>query len=83
MLNKLIDKSDVIINVLDARDPISCISEKLLDKIKIHPNKKIIFILNKIDLIPESYIYDWLKILKKMYPTIPFKANLQKSQKDN
>jgi nuclear GTP-binding protein len=83
LINKLIDKCDVILYLLDARDPISCISNSIINKIREYPNKKIIYILNKIDLIPEELIFEWLKILKKSYPTVPFKANLQKSQKSN
>lgn len=28
-------------------------------------------------------VYEWLKILKRMHPTVAFKANLQKSNKDH
>jgi hypothetical protein len=54
LINKVVEKSDVIINVLDARDPLSCISQKLIQKAKLNPQKKILFVLNKIDLIPEA-----------------------------
>lgn len=52
-LYKVIDSSDVIIHVLDARDPIGtrCLSvEKYLREEA--PHKHLIFVLNKCDLVP-------------------------------
>lgn len=54
-LYKVIDSSDVIIHVLDARDPIGtrCRSvEKYLTEEA--PHKHLIFVLNKCDLVPTS-----------------------------
>lgn len=52
-LYKVIDSSDIILHVLDARDPLGtrCHSvEKYLAKEK--KTKKVIYILNKVDLVP-------------------------------
>jgi nuclear GTP-binding protein len=54
-LYKVIDSSDVVIHVLDARDPIGtrCKSvEKFLKEEA--PHKHLIFVLNKCDLVPTS-----------------------------
>ena len=52
-LKEVIENSDVILEVLDARDPLSCKSLELEELIRGHKDeKKIIIILNKIDLIP-------------------------------
>jgi nuclear GTP-binding protein len=52
-LKEVIENSDVILEVLDARDPLSCKSPELEEIIRSQKDvKKIILILNKIDLIP-------------------------------
>ncbi len=52
-LYKVIDSSDVIIQVLDARDPMGTRSFYLERQLKKdHPHKHLVFILNKCDLIP-------------------------------
>jgi nuclear GTP-binding protein len=52
-LKQVIEGSDVILEVLDARDPLSCRSKELESQILSHKDeKKIILILNKIDLVP-------------------------------
>lgn len=62
----MIDSSDVIIQVLDARDPIGTRSgsiETYLKKEK--PWKHLIFVLNKCDLIPTwvTVTYEQLSVL--------------------
>jgi len=37
--------------------------------------KKIILVLNKIDLVPEEITKAWLKYLRREYATIIFKAS--------
>ena len=52
-LREVIQNSDVILEVLDSRDPLSCKSNELEELVRSHKDeKKIIIILNKIDLIP-------------------------------
>ncbi len=50
-LQKVIEESDVILQVLDARDPMGCRNKELESHI-IGKNKRIILVLNKIDLVP-------------------------------
>lgn len=52
-LYKVIDSSDVIIQVLDARDPMGTRCEKIEQFMKKEtPHKHMIFVLNKCDLVP-------------------------------
>ncbi|KGQ02878.1 Nucleolar GTP-binding protein 2 [Beauveria bassiana D1-5] len=79
-LYKVIDSSDVVIHVLDARDPIGtrCRSvEKYLREEA--PHKHLIFVLNKCDLVPTGVCAAWVRHLGKEYPTLAFHANINNS----
>ncbi|GAA5975138.1 hypothetical protein JCM11641_004363 [Rhodosporidiobolus odoratus] len=79
-LYKVIDSSDVLLHVLDARDPIGtrCDSvEAYLAKEK--RGKKVIYVLNKVDLVPGWVAARWCKILSKTHPTIAFHASINNS----
>ncbi|VVD03207.1 unnamed protein product [Leptidea sinapis] len=76
-LYKVIDSSDVLLQVLDARDPMGTRSpyvEKFLREEK--PHKHLIFILNKVDLVPNWVTQRWVAILSSEYPTIAFHASM-------
>ncbi|XP_058117877.1 nucleolar GTP-binding protein 2 [Anopheles ziemanni] len=76
-LHKVIDSADVLLQVLDARDPMGTRSkyiENFLRKEK--PHKHLFFILNKVDLVPIWVTQRWVAILSKEYPTIAFHASL-------
>lgn len=76
-LYKVIDSSDVVIMVLDARDPqgTRCsYLENFLKKEK--PHKHLIFVLNKVDLVPTWVTQRWVAILSPEYPTIAYHASL-------
>lgn len=76
-LHKVIDSSDVILQVLDARDPMGTRSkyiEEFLRKEK--PHKHLFFILNKVDLVPNWATQRWVALLSAEYPTIAFHASL-------
>ena len=52
-LYKVIDSSDVILHVLDARDPFGTMCESVLDFIrKEKAHKQVVLIINKCDLVP-------------------------------
>ncbi|KAJ3312634.1 GTPase required for pre-60S ribosomal subunit nuclear export and maturation [Boothiomyces sp. JEL0838] len=74
-LYKVIDSSDVIVHVLDARDPLGtrCYNvERHLKKEARH--KQLVFVLNKCDLVPTWE--KWKKHLEREYPTVAFHANI-------
>ena len=82
VLDQVIENSDVILEVLDARDPLSCRNKELENKIKSGKYSKIILVLNKIDLIPVQNAIDWQKYLSNEFPCVLFKSNTQ-SQSSN
>ena len=78
ILDQVIENSDVILEVLDARDPLSCRSKELENMILSRKGeKKIILVLNKIDLIPVKNAILWQKYLSREYGTVLFKSNTQ------
>jgi len=82
-LTKVIESADIILEVLDARDPLGCRNRDLEAKILGMPgDKKIILVLNKIDLVPIAAAERWLKYLRREFATVLFKANTQ-SQNDH
>ncbi|VVA15853.1 PREDICTED: guanine [Prunus dulcis] len=80
-LVKVIEASDVILEVLDARDPLGtrCIDmEKMV--MKSGPNKHLVLLLNKIDLIPREAAEKWLSYLREELPAVAFKCNTQEQR---
>eukprot|EP01135_Chromosphaera_perkinsii_P007637 Nk52_evm93s914 gene=Nk52_evmTU93s914 len=76
-LYKVIDSSDVILQVLDARDPMGTRSlhiEKYIKREKAH--KHVVLILNKCDLVPTWVTQKWVKKLSAEYPTIAFHSSM-------
>lgn len=79
-LYKVIDSSDVIIQVLDARDPMGTRSKSIETYIKKEkPWKHLIFVLNKCDLIPTWVTKRWVAVLSQEFPTLAFHASLTNS----
>ncbi|KAB8336923.1 hypothetical protein FH972_021228 [Carpinus fangiana] len=79
-LYKVIDSSDVIIHVLDARDPegTRCRSiEKYIQEEA--PHKNVLFVLNKCDLVPTNIAAQWVRTLSKERPTLAFHASINNS----
>lgn len=76
-LFKVVDSSDVLIHVLDARDPLGTRCPAIENFIKTDaPHKHLIFVLNKCDLVPTSVTSKWVKILGSEYPTLAFHASI-------
>lgn len=76
-LYKVIDSSDVVLQVLDARDPMGTRSphiEEFMKNEKKH--KHLIFILNKCDLVPTWVTKRWVAVLSSEYPTLAFHASV-------
>jgi nuclear GTP-binding protein len=71
-LKKVIDGSDVILQILDARDPLGSRMRESIENNMIlsKPNKKMVLVLNKIDLVPKTMVQKWLDVLRKSHPTI-------------
>jgi len=74
---KVVDSSDIIVEVLDARDPMGtrCYAlEKEIRKNRSH--KHIVLLLNKVDLVPTWVSRRWMQILMKEFPTLAFHASI-------
>jgi len=72
-LRKVLAAADVIIEVLDARDPPACRCDALERGIT-GSGKRLILLLNKIDLVPREAVEAWVSHLKRSHPAIAFKA---------
>ncbi|KAF3435999.1 hypothetical protein FNV43_RR23091 [Rhamnella rubrinervis] len=80
-LVKVIEASDVILEVLDARDPLGtrCIDmEKMV--MKSGPEKHLVLLLNKIDLVPREAVEKWLNYLREELPAVAFKCSTQEQR---
>ncbi|KAE8149272.1 NGP1NT-domain-containing protein [Aspergillus avenaceus] len=79
-LYKVIDSSDVVIHVLDARDPEGTRCRSIEKYIREEaPHKHLIFVLNKCDLIPTGAAAAWVRALSKDHPTLAFHASINNS----
>jgi len=82
-LKQVLEVSDVILEVLDARDPLGCRCRKIEEMIQSQYSttttraKKIILVLNKIDLVPAEVIQNWIAYLRREFACVAFKANTQ------
>ncbi|KAL6950181.1 GTPase required for pre-60S ribosomal subunit nuclear export and maturation [Hanseniaspora vineae] len=79
-LYKVIDSSDVVIHVLDARDPLGTKCKSVEEYMtKETPHKHLIYVLNKCDLVPTWVAAAWVKHLSKERPTLAFHASITNS----
>ncbi|XP_028303075.1 guanine nucleotide-binding protein-like 3-like protein isoform X3 [Gouania willdenowi] len=80
---KVVEASDVILEVLDARDPLGCRCPQVEQAvIQSGTNKKIVLVLNKIDLVSKDIIEKWIKYLRNEFPTVAFKASTQQQARN-
>ncbi|XP_045102537.1 nucleolar GTP-binding protein 2-like isoform X2 [Portunus trituberculatus] len=76
-LYKVIDSSDVVIQVLDARDPMGTRSKLVEKYLRTEtPHKHLIFVLNKVDLVPVWVTQKWVAVLSSEYPTLAFHSSI-------
>lgn len=62
--------------MLDARDPLGSRCAEV-EKSVIDGGKRLVLLLNKIDLVPKENVKSWLAYLRTQMPTIAFKASTQ------
>lgn len=70
-LREVLQKADVLLHVVDARDPAAGLSEALF---KEAIGKDIILLVNKIDSIPRESLVSWLTHLGSTYIALPFRV---------
>ncbi|KAK5974433.1 Ferrous iron transporter B, partial [Trichostrongylus colubriformis] len=75
-VRKMIESADIIIQVLDARDPLGSRSNSVEQQV-LSSGKRLVLLLNKIDLVPRENVAKWLTYLRSQMPTIAFKASTQ------
>ncbi|KAK1332305.1 hypothetical protein QTO34_006978 [Cnephaeus nilssonii] len=74
-LKKVIEASDVVLEVLDARDPLGCRCPQVENAILQGGQKRLVLVLNKSDLVPRENLENWVNYLKKELPTVVFRAS--------
>lgn len=79
---RVVDSSDVILEVLDARDPIGCRCYDAERAIVASTGgtKRLVLVLNKVDLVPKEVADKWLSYLRNEFPTIAFRASVQEGR---
>ena len=77
-LSTVLQSCDVLLEVIDARDPMGCrclaLEDAVLAKCR---GKRLVLVLNKVDLVPPDVTQRWLTYLRQYFPTLPFKATTQ------
>ena len=73
----ILSQADVLLYVLDARDPLSTRSLSIERQIAAAASgtKRLILILNKIDLVPPQILKSWITYLRRYHPTLPLRAS--------
>ncbi|XP_054859941.1 guanine nucleotide-binding protein-like 3-like protein [Eublepharis macularius] len=80
---KVIEAADVILEVLDARDPQGCRCPQVEQAVmQAGAHKRLVLVLNKIDLVPKEIVAKWLKYLRNEFPAVAFKASTQQQSKN-
>ncbi|ORM40456.1 Nucleolar GTP-binding protein 2 [Babesia sp. Xinjiang] len=76
-LYKVIDCSDVIVQVIDARNPMGTRCHRLEKYIRDNKQSKaLVLVLNKCDLVPTWVTAAWIKHLNRTLPTVAFHASV-------
>ena len=77
VFKQVVDQADVVLYVLDARDPEGTRSKEVERMVMAAASggKRLILILNKIDLVPPPVLKAWLIHLRRYFPTIPVRAS--------
>ncbi|KAJ7781657.1 GTP-binding protein [Mycena metata] len=70
----VLDEADVVIEVLDARDPLPFRSAHLEELAGAKAGQRVLLVLNKIDTCPRESVASWATYLRAHHPTVPFRA---------
>lgn len=77
VFKQVVDQADVVLYVLDARDPEGTRSRDVERSVMAAASggKRLILILNKVDLVPPPVLRGWLTHLRRYFPTLPLRAS--------
>lgn len=77
VFKSVLSTSDILLYVLDARDPNGTRSRDIEREITAADagSKRLILILNKIDLVPPPVLKAWLTYLRRYFTTLPLRAS--------
>ena len=77
VFKQVVEQADVVLYVLDARDPEGTRSRDIERSVMAAASggKRLILILNKVDLIPPPVLRNWLIHLRRYFPTLPLMAS--------
>ncbi|PHH87531.1 hypothetical protein CDD83_8734 [Cordyceps sp. RAO-2017] len=77
VFKQVVEQADVVLYVLDARDPEGTRSREVERSVMAAASggKRLILVLNKIDLVPPKVLRDWLVYLRRYFPTLPLRAS--------
>jgi nuclear GTP-binding protein len=76
-LYKVLDCSDVVLEVIDARNVPGTRCEHIENYIKKNAaHKHLVIVINKCDLVPNWVTRKWVKILSQHFPTLAFHASI-------
>ncbi|KAH0587093.1 hypothetical protein H2248_005911 [Termitomyces sp. 'cryptogamus'] len=73
-LETVLSNADVVIEVLDARDPLPCRSSHLEGLVAAKAGQKLLLLLNKIDICPLESVIAWATYLRTHHPTLLFRS---------
>ncbi len=62
-IRRVVARSDVILEVVDARNPEGTMSRRLEDMV-YNMGRELIVVLNKSDLVPRSIVEEWVRVLR-------------------
>lgn len=77
VFKQVVEQADVVLYVLDARDPEGTRSRDVERSVMeaAAGGKRLILVLNKVDLIPPPVLKAWLNHLRNYFPTLPIRAS--------
>ena len=77
LFSTVLSQADFLLYVLDARDPLRTRSLSIERQIAAAASgtKRLVLVLNKIDLVPPNILKAWLAYLRRYHPTIPLRAS--------
>jgi len=68
-----ISQCDIIVWVIDIRSPMECFCDKTFSELS-SADKSVVFVLNKVDLVPKSVAHQWYSVYSKKAPTFVLKS---------